>query len=207
MVQNRIVCGLSSWENQPATEVAQEAFSLLNALRGRVTEVAAPSELILLLKNVFEILKHPLFFDDLISLMIDMVGLREQRAVQDSETATLEQIKDQKGNIVIEVEQRFYLKKVWNEMNALPLRQRIALLLSMRDHDGNSVLYLLPVTGTASIHKIAECLQYPAGVLANLWEKLPLEDNEIALRLGVTRQQVINLRRSARERLVRRMKS
>jgi hypothetical protein len=41
---------------------------------------------------------------------------------------------------------------------------------------------------------------------ANLWNELPLEDASIASLLGVTRQQVINLRKSARERLTRRMK-
>jgi DNA-directed RNA polymerase specialized sigma24 family protein len=207
LVENRLICGLSAWKNKPANAITQESGNLLVALRGKETEEATPQKLALLLKNVFESLKHPLFFDDLISLMIDMLELREQRIVPDKEDSTLEQIKDQRGNIVLEVEHRFYLKKLWNEMTALPLRQRIALLLSMRDHDGNSVLYLLPVTGTASIHKIAECLQFSAEVLANLWEKLPLDDNEIASRLEVTRQQVINLRRSARERLIRRMKS
>jgi len=35
---------------------------------------------------------------------------------------------------------------------------------------------------------------------------LPLEDAAIAERLGLTRQQVINLRKSARARLARRMR-
>ena len=36
-------------------------------------------------------------------------------------------------------------------------------------------------------------------------EQMPLDDLTIAARLGVTRQQVINLRKSARARLTRRM--
>ncbi len=38
-----------------------------------------------------------------------------------------------------------------------------------------------------------------------LWNDLPLEDSSIAELLGATRQQVINLRKCARERLERRM--
>jgi hypothetical protein len=45
----------------------------------------------------------------------------------------------------------------------------------------------------------------PAQEFAKLWNNLPLEDTTIAQNLGVTRQQVINLRKSARERLARRM--
>jgi hypothetical protein len=46
----------------------------------------------------------------------------------------------------------------------------------------------------------------PVERLASLWNDLPIEDVEIAEHLGVTRQQVINLRKVARERLARRMK-
>ncbi len=42
--------------------------------------------------------------------------------------------------------------------------------------------------------------------LATLWQELPLEDARIAVILDVTRQQVINLRRTARERLQCRMR-
>jgi hypothetical protein len=42
---------------------------------------------------------------------------------------------------------------------------------------------------------------------AEIWNHLPLDDNRIAEILNLTRQQVINLRKSARERLARRMKN
>ena len=40
---------------------------------------------------------------------------------------------------------------------------------------------------------------------AEVWKDLPWSDLRIAERLGITRQQVINLRKCARERLARRM--
>jgi hypothetical protein len=39
-----------------------------------------------------------------------------------------------------------------------------------------------------------------------VWNDLPIEDARIAELLGVTRQQVINARKSGRERLARRLK-
>jgi hypothetical protein len=45
-----------------------------------------------------------------------------------------------------------------------------------------------------------------AGQFAELWPQLPLDDATIAGLLNLTRQQVINLRKSARERLARRLK-
>ncbi|MFI5179332.1 MAG: hypothetical protein ACHQO8_12240, partial [Vicinamibacterales bacterium] len=62
-----------------------------------------------------------------------------------------------------------------------------------------------PLTGIATIRQIAEVLDIPALDLAALWSELPLDDTRIGARLKLTRQQVINLRKSARERLSRRM--
>jgi hypothetical protein len=78
-------------------------------------------------------------------------------------------------------------------------------LLNLRDAQGRDVIALLPMTGIASIRQIAEALAMPAHEFAKLWNDLPLEDMTIAQQLGITRQQVINLRKSARERLARRM--
>jgi hypothetical protein len=62
-----------------------------------------------------------------------------------------------------------------------------------------------PVTGIASVRAIAGTLELPVEELAHLWQKLPLDDNTLSERLGCTRQQVINLRMSARKRLTHRL--
>ena len=86
----------------------------------------------------------------------------------------------------------------------MPLRQRSALLLNLRDAQGRGVLALLPLARIATIREIAQALAMPAEQLAAVWGDLPLADTTIAQSLGVTRQQVINLRKAARERLARR---
>jgi hypothetical protein len=100
---------------------------------------------------------------------------------------------------------RQYLSRLWGEVCELPVNQRVAILLNLRDDDGLSALPLLPLTGIATIRQIAEVLNIPALDLAALWPELPLDDARIAERLTLKRQQVINLRKSARERLGRRM--
>lgn len=98
-----------------------------------------------------------------------------------------------------------FLREVWAEICELPLKQRIALLLNARDAAGESVVRFLPVTGIASARQIGETLAIDTRELAELWNELPLEDTRIALLLQVTRQQVINLRQAARNRLSRRL--
>jgi hypothetical protein len=65
---------------------------------------------------------------------------------------------------------------------------------------------LFPVTGVASMAEIATALEMPAERLAVSWPDLPRDDAWIAAELGMTRRQVINLRKCARERLARRMR-
>lgn len=102
------------------------------------------------------------------------------------------------------VAERLELGRLWREILTLPLRQRVALLLNLRDDDGGDAIAVFPATGVASVGQIAAAIEVPEADLARIWSRLPLEDQEIAARLGITRQQVINLRKSARARLARR---
>lgn len=103
------------------------------------------------------------------------------------------------------VETTEYLRRLWSEISELPPRQRLALLLNSRDENGESVLRLLAGQRIVDIPDIASVLQITLADLDRLWNELPLTDLEIADRLHVTRQQVINLRKAARDRLARRM--
>ena len=96
------------------------------------------------------------------------------------------------------------MRRLWFEIKALPPRQRMALLLNARDESGESVARLLAATGLAPVDSLAAALGMDEDELNELWDELPLADDVIAARLGLTRQQVINLRKAARDRLARR---
>src|SRR5262249_22092791 len=97
------------------------------------------------------------------------------------------------------------LRELWKEIGELPRNQRVALLLNLRAEGEKCAMELFPLAGVASMREIAALLEIPAEEFALLWTRLPLDDRSIAERLGVSRQQVINLRKSARKRLERRM--
>jgi len=102
-------------------------------------------------------------------------------------------------------EQRDYLERLWGQIGLLPRHQRVALLLNLRDAAGRGMIGLLPLVGLATPTEIATVLEMPPKRLEAIWEELPREDEWIAEELGVTRRQVINFRKCARERLWRRM--
>jgi hypothetical protein len=116
-------------------------------------------------------------------------------------------VADPRVDIAAELEQRAHLEWVWTEVKALPLRQRRALLLNLCDDPGEGVAALIPVTGLASVEGVAQLLELSVEEFRAIWDDLPLDDLAIAGLLGVSRQQVINLRRAARERLNRRIRA
>jgi RNA polymerase sigma factor (sigma-70 family) len=103
-------------------------------------------------------------------------------------------------------ETREHLAALWREVKELPPQQRAALLLNLRDTDGMNALALFVLLNVAGLDDIAAAVEMSPGQLRQLWKDLPIDDLTIASILGKNRQQVINLRKSARERLARRMR-
>jgi len=99
------------------------------------------------------------------------------------------------------VDDHQFLERLWQEIRLLNREQRAALLLNLRD-DSGSATELFALLGVASVDEILDT----AGMTRDAWSDLPIDDLRIAAMLGLTRQQVINLRKAARERLRRRMR-
>jgi RNA polymerase sigma factor (sigma-70 family) len=105
------------------------------------------------------------------------------------------------------IDRRRFTARLWEEIRQLPRSQRVALLLHLRDQGGNSVLFLFPLCGVASVEQIASTLEIKEETLSELWNRLPLDDLSIGSLLSCARQQVINLRMAARKRLANRMRA
>ena len=105
------------------------------------------------------------------------------------------------------LERNQWLTELWREICSLPPNQRAALLLNLRDETGSCATTVFVATGIAGLSDIAATLEIPVEKFVELWRGMPLNDQDIAARLGVTRQQVINLRKCARERLARRLRT
>jgi RNA polymerase sigma factor (sigma-70 family) len=183
------VCGLSSWPESMATGPVPQSF--------RPTDPERTSEA---LESLLRAAGEPLRVGDVVQALADACGIVDRRPVDDTE------IVDSAVSHAVRLESRHRLEAVWRETCALPAPQRTALLLNLRDADGSNAIALFALLGVASLEEVAAALELPVAHLATLWPRLPLDDLSIASLLGVTRQQVINLRLSARQRLARRLK-
>jgi len=201
------LAGLSGWQN-----TRREMKAAHDDLRERLKMVwqtidVQRLQLHDLLTTIFGVVQAPLDLDRLTELIAGFWGI-EDRPIEPLDPYTHVSLDEQLGanvNPATIAERRQWLQLLWREICQLPRRQRVALLLNLRNPNGINVITLLPATGIATFEQIAQTLEIPAAEFEQLWAQLPLDDLHLADYLGGTRQQVINLRKTARERLQKRM--
>lgn len=203
--RDRWVCGRVEWKG----EASGNTF---------VPEIADPSLIIrgkterekyaAILEWVFERAGAPVAFDDLIEAVMSAFDLRERGESDHSKEQQffLENIADSRPAADAEIVSAERLGELWRAVLQLPLNHRKVLLLNLKDRDGAGLIALLPLTGTASVREIAAALGFAAKEFARVWNSLPWDDLRIAEHLGLSRQQVINLRQSARAKLLRELR-
>jgi RNA polymerase sigma factor (sigma-70 family) len=162
-------------------------------------------------ETVATILNHaggPIEFDELVGTLAVLLGISEQpiESLAEDEDALSFVADAGKPDPAWQIEKRMFLQRLWEELQQLPINQRAALLLNLKDASGFSCITLFPATNIATLRELAEALGMNAERFAELWNDLPLEDARIAELIGLSRQQVINARKSGRERLARRLK-
>src|SRR5262245_30527553 len=206
----KLIAGFAAWKGQsPSIEAASLRRSpqyerLLESLGGG----GSSTDLGEALATIFNHAGGPVDFDELVKTVAALLQITERKieSVDEDSDRTRVELADQEADVAWRVEKRIFLQRLWEELRQLPLQQRAALLLNLRDHKGRGCIALFPATGIASIDQLAEALEMREEQLAELWNDLPLEDSKIAELLQQTRQQIINARQSARRRLARRLK-
>lgn len=160
------------------------------------------------LAAIFNRLGGPIEFEELISILAELLHISDHPAESTDQDENAIALTAAAGatDTAWQVEKRIFLQRLWESVRELPLNQRMALLLNLKDADGRGCIALFPLAGIASVRQLAETLEMSAEEFAELWNELPLDDARIAALLGTARQQVINARKSARERLARRLK-
>lgn len=201
--------GFVRWRGQPFRETdryriftADRTLFCQNALFNRdPAQVALPE----LLSHLFGWLDTPLEVDALTTHVAALQRISDPTTVSVegfSEENEHEEVlppssDDVESRALTAISDEQFRAQLWREICDLPPRQRAALLLGMERDD---LLLLTQAT------QVAETLNVPLAEFIAVWRSLPLTDKAIAERLQLTTLKVSNLRKCARERLVRRMK-
>lgn len=188
---------VASWHAANVVTVGFTEWRGMNPSSKRI-DVALPNgELDASLVALFDATGAPLPLDD----VVDAIAVAWR--IGEVEHVPVDDIEQQVASVADDAAARDELRRIWTEIGALPLRQRQALLLNLRDDHSASAVELFVFLGIASFDDMAGALEMTPESLATIWNSLPLDDNAIALRTGGTRQQVINSRHAARKRISR----
>ncbi|MEP6783269.1 MAG: hypothetical protein ABI983_06335 [Acidobacteriota bacterium] len=183
------ICGLAGWQSRPRADAAPP----IGQLSGVPTD-----DVRALLRRMLDLSGAPLDLATVVEAAADVWNIPRRPLADKADLEGLAHAGPRADEVL---DQRDRLARVWAEVMDLPLRQRHALLLNLRD--GAASLFL--TSGVTTLRDVAAALEMPIEEFASLWNDLPLADNAIAERLDCTRQQVINLRMAARKRLGHRL--
>lgn len=195
---SKSIAGFATWQQQKKAAVRN------------IPDVAAhirkSQQLAETVASIFDYAGGPIEFDELVTAVAAIQGVSDQpvESLADDEDGFDPATPD--PDPAWRIEKKMFLQRLWEELTQLPVNQRAALLLNLKDASGFGCITLFPAIGIATIRQLAAALELSAERLAELWNELPIEDARIAELLGLTRQQVINARKSGRERLARRLK-
>ena len=106
-----------------------------------------------MVKSILKAADKSIELDMLVMICARLTGIRKQIPV---EPESISQMASSDQSILDRIAQRKYLELLWKEIQELPEKQRCALLLNLRDSDGESVLPLMPPSGAASFEEIAD---------------------------------------------------
>jgi RNA polymerase sigma factor (sigma-70 family) len=202
----KLVAGYAAWQEEnraPSVTRLSEIESLPTHIRALIG--SKPLQLAQALATIFDYARGPIEFDELVRGVAAIQGISDQPLESLANDDVFEPAATE-PDPAWRIEKKMFLQRLWEELQQLPVNQRAALLLNLKDASGHGCITLFPATGVASIRQLANALEITAERFAGVWHDLPLEDARIAELLGLTRQQVINARKSGRERLARRLK-
>jgi len=183
------ICGRAEWRSRQASAAPPPGEHLAGVRKQNVRE---------LLARLFDLSGSPL---ELTAVVNAAAAAWAIPLFQHDAGHPVDAVADPGPRVDASLEQRGRLERVWAQIRELPLRQRHALLLNLKD----DAITVFLTTGAAALRDIAASLELPVEDFSALWNDLPLPDNTVAARLGCTRQQVINLRMAARKRLANRL--
>ena len=174
----KCLCGLAQWDGRDQAHISTERLrelqsnlqsfkqSLSLKLDGRSDDLAQT------LHAIFNQVGSPLELESLVSIVAELLEVRSQILIAGAEyehSSDLQrQIRNLHDRFGVRLEQQAYLDQLWEEITLLPLGQRTALLLSLKDSQGNEFVTMLDHLRIATLSQIADVLAVSAERFADL---------------------------------------
>jgi len=210
--QGEKVCGFAVWRNemkpclfsgrvrsleeQPEL-IRQELFARTDSQNILLTNVIA---------SVFEWVGCPIELDSLVNATAVLMDIKERQFEPlDDDNGLLSIAATASSSLYDEIlEERSALQELWDEVCRMPANQRETFIFSFANSKGDDLLSLLFNAGLSTPSQMAEELDLSLDRLIMIWKDMPMRNVDIAVVLGVDRQQVNKWRHRAMKQLEKR---
>jgi RNA polymerase sigma factor (sigma-70 family) len=210
--QGESVCGFVAWRNelkpclfyervrrleeQPEL-IREELFARIDSQKISLTNAIA---------GVFDWVGCPIELESLVNATAVLLDIKERQFEPlDDGSGLLNPAASGSSSIYDEIlEERAALQKLWDEVCRMPANQRETFIFSFANSKGDDLLSLLFNAGVITPSQMAEELDLSHDRLMMIWKEMPMRNVDIAVLLGVERQQVNKWRHRAMKQLEKR---
>src|SRR5215475_9734384 len=210
--QGETVCGFAAWrtvmkpclfyervrklDEQPEL-IKQEMFPRIDSQKIPLTNAIA---------GVFDWVGCPIELESLVNAISLLLDVKERQFEPlDEDNGLLTPAASGSSPRYDEIlEERVALQKLWDEVCRMPANQRETFIFSFANSKGDDLLSLLFDAGVSTPSQMAEELDLSLDRLIMIWKEMPMRSVDIAVLLGVERQQVNKWRHRAMKQIEKR---
>ncbi|CAN5882628.1 hypothetical protein BH18ACI4_BH18ACI4_00660 [soil metagenome] len=154
--------------------------------------------------ELFRWIGGPVELDVLVNIVAKLLDVKDRpvESVDDETNAYLEaQIVDSKLTTTSRLEEQALLRSLWQALNELATEQRDVFCFGFEDESGRDLFTVLLEAEIVNFRELAQELGRSPETIVELWSKMPMDDETIAVEMNTTRAQVQKWRFRALGRL------
>lgn len=206
-IKGEKMCGYASQQDSEPSFVQRRRIKhfvetpvefMRGSLQNRDARKMAVGDLIAM---IFDELRSPVKFADLMKGCAEILGIKRTALLLSIDQSLIENYQDPRSDVAVDFENKEAIVRFWENAPQLPVLERQALLLSLKDQHRTHFLKILEEKGLTTFDEIERTLALPPGKLEEIWNDLPLGNEQLGRLLGVSLGQVSKLRERARGRL------
>lgn len=207
---NETLAGFAVWRSTSKTVSSQkQLFDMEQTLANfRSTRLQGESvkqvPLTRLVAELFSWIGSPVELDELVNAVAALVDIKDHPAesIDDQTLADADaRIADSTLITNSRLEVQALLRHLWQALRELSTEQRDVFCLGFEDQSGRDLFTVLLEAEIVTFQALAKELGRSTKAIVELWSKMPMDDEAIAVELGTTRAQVYKWRFRALQRL------
>jgi RNA polymerase sigma factor (sigma-70 family) len=208
--ETETLAGFTVWRNTSKSLSAQKQLFDLDQILAKFRSTRLRGEdvkqvpLTRLVAELFNWIGSPIELDELVNVVATLLDIKDQpvASIDDQMLDHADaRVADSTLSANSRLEAQALLRHLWQTLKELSTEQRDVFCLGFEDQSGRDLFTVLLESEVVTFQALAHELGRSTKVIIELWSKMPMDDETIAIELGTTRAQVYKWRFRALQKL------